>query len=75
MEWLINGLRVLINAVIITYGKTENGDEIIAATTIVLEEVEKAISKKKSKRMSQAYNEDYHLNNKPESIIELYNRH
>ncbi len=41
---MINGLsenfQVLINCVIITYGKTFNGEEIIVATTIIPEEIE-----------------------------------
>ena len=46
IEWLSNNYGVSINAVILKYVKTKNGEELIARTAIIPEEVEKERSRK-----------------------------
>ena len=41
IEWLSNNYGVSINAVVLKYIKTKNGDELIARTVIIPEEIEK----------------------------------
>jgi len=60
ITWLSDNYEVLINAIFITYGKTENGDEIIAATTIIPEEVEKEHSDKKTRKIWKTSLEDHY---------------
>jgi len=74
VNWLSENYDMLINAVIISYGKTSDGNEVIAATTIVPEEIEKERSKKKAKKISDFYDEEYHLKNRPENIVILYKK-
>ena len=42
IEWLFGTFGVGINAVLFTYVKTESGDELLAKTTIIPEQVEKS---------------------------------
>jgi len=47
-KWLSNNYDVSINAVILKYIKTKNGDELIARTVIIPEEIEKRKEVRKS---------------------------
>lgn len=49
IEWLSNSFGVNINAIILNYIKTSSGDELIARTSIISEELEKERVKKKKK--------------------------
>lgn len=60
ITWLSDNYEVLINAIFITYGKTENGDEVVAATTIIPEEVEKEHSDKKTRKIWKTSLEDHY---------------
>jgi len=54
IEWLSNNYDVSINAVILKYIKTKNGDELIARTVIIPEEIEKERSKKRRFQLSMS---------------------
>ncbi len=63
IEWLSNNYGVSINAVILKYVKTRNGEEIIARTVIIPEEVEKERIRKREFKILMSdepgkYNED-----------------
>jgi len=60
ISWLSDNYEVLINAICITYGKTESGDEVIAATAIIPEEVEKEHSDKKTRKIWKTSLEDHY---------------
>ncbi|MCK4324579.1 MAG: hypothetical protein KAW89_08625 [Armatimonadetes bacterium] len=47
VEWLSDGYGVLINAVVFKYVKTRNGDELLARTVIIPEEIERERSQKR----------------------------
>jgi hypothetical protein len=49
IEWLSDGFGVNINAVVLNYIKTRNGDELLAKTSIISEEIEKERVQKKKK--------------------------
>lgn len=49
IEWLSNNYDVNINAVILHYVKTQNGDELLTKTAIISEELEQEKIKKKKK--------------------------
>jgi len=49
IEWLSDGFGVNINAVVLNYIKTANGDELLAKTSIISEEIEKERVQKKKK--------------------------
>ncbi|NLT49191.1 MAG: DUF91 domain-containing protein [Clostridiales bacterium] len=49
IEWLSDNFNVNINAVILNYVKTNNGDELLAKTSIISEELERERVKKKKK--------------------------
>jgi hypothetical protein len=53
-KWLSNNYDVSINAVILKYIKTKNGDELIARTVIIPEEIEKERSKKRRFQLSMS---------------------
>jgi len=59
INWLSENFKVLINAVVITYGKTANGEEIIASTSIIPEEIGEEHSKKKNKKIVPKTLEDH----------------
>ncbi len=59
IHWLSENYNVLINAEIITYGKTANGEEIIASTSIIPEEIGEEHSKKKNKKITPKTLDDY----------------
>jgi len=54
IEWLSNNYGVSINAVILKYIKTKSGDELIARTVIISEEVEKERSRKRQFQVSMS---------------------
>jgi len=54
VEWLSNNYDVSINAVILKYIKTKSGDELIARTVIIPEEIEKERIKKRQIRISMS---------------------
>ena len=63
IEWLSNNYGVSVNAVILKYVKTRNGEELIARTVIIPEEVEKERIRKRQFKIlmsdeSGKYNED-----------------
>lgn len=60
ITWLSDNYEVLINAIFMTYGKTKGGDEVIAATTIIPEEVEKEHSDKKTRKIWKTSLEDHY---------------
>jgi len=49
IEWLSDGFGVNINAVVLNYIKTTGGDELLAKTSIISEELEKERVQKKKK--------------------------
>lgn len=49
IEWLSDGYGVNINAIILSYAVTDNGNEILVRTSIISEELEKERVKKKKK--------------------------
>ncbi len=49
IEWLSNGFGVNINAVVLNYIRTVNGEELLAKTSIISEELEKERVQKKKK--------------------------
>jgi len=49
IEWLSDGFGVNINAVVLDYIKTSSGDELLAKTSIISEELEKERVQKKKK--------------------------
>lgn len=49
IEWLSDGYGVNINAIILSYVKTINGEEILMRTSIISEEIEQERVKKKKK--------------------------
>lgn len=49
IEWLSDGYAVNINAIVLSYIKTSNGDEILMRTSIISEELEQERVKKKKK--------------------------
>lgn len=49
IEWLSDGFGVNINAVVLNYIRTVNGEELIAKTSIISEELEKERVQKKKK--------------------------
>ena len=49
IEWLSDGYSVNINAVVLNYIKTASGDELLAKTTIISEELEQERVKKQKK--------------------------
>ncbi|WP_041589243.1 hypothetical protein [Thermoanaerobacter wiegelii] len=63
IEWLSNNYGVSINAVILKYVKTKNGEELIARTVIIPEEIEKERIRKRQLEILMSdepgkYNED-----------------
>ncbi|RLJ01830.1 MAG: hypothetical protein DRP11_03835 [Candidatus Aenigmatarchaeota archaeon] len=63
IEWLSNNYEVSINAVILKYIKTRNGEELIARTVIIPEEIEKERIRKRQFKILMSdepgnYNED-----------------
>jgi len=63
IEWLSNNYDVSINAVILKYIKTKNGEELIARTVIIPEEIERERIKKRQIQISMSdepgnYNDD-----------------
>lgn len=63
IEWLSNNYSVNINAVILKYIKTKNGEEFIARTVIIPEEIEKERIRKRQFQVSMSdepgnYNKD-----------------
>jgi len=54
IEWLSNNYGVSINAVILKYIKTKNGDELIARTVIIPEEIEKERIRKRQFQVSMS---------------------
>lgn len=63
IEWLSNNYGVSINAVILKYIKTRNGEELIARTVIIPEEIEKERIRKRQFKILMSdepgkYNED-----------------
>lgn len=54
IEWLSNNYEVSINAVILKYIRTKNGDELIARTVIIPEEIEKERIRKKQFQVSMS---------------------
>jgi len=54
IEWLSNNHGVNINAIILKYVKTRCGDELIAKTVVIPEEVEKERIRKKQFRVSMS---------------------
>ena len=52
IEWLSNNYGVSINAVILKYIKTKNGDELLARTVIIPEEIEKERIRKRHFQIS-----------------------
>jgi len=54
IEWLSNNYGVNINAVILKYIKTKNGDELIARTVIIPEEIEKERIRKRQFQVSMS---------------------
>ena len=63
IEWLSNNYGVSINAVILKYVKTKNGEELIARTVIIPEEIEKERIRKRQFKISMSdepgeYSED-----------------
>ncbi len=51
IEWLSDIYSVSINALVFKYTKTSNGDEVIAKTTIIPEEVEKEKSQRHQRKI------------------------
>src|SRR4030042_993952 len=49
IEWLSDNFNVNINAVVLNYVKTLSGDELLAKTSIISEELERERVKKKKK--------------------------
>jgi hypothetical protein len=49
IEWLSDNFNVNINAVVLSYIKTSNGDELLAKTSIISEEIEQERVKKQKK--------------------------
>ncbi len=49
IEWLSDGYNVNINAVVLNYAKTSSGDELLAKTSIISEELEQERVKKQKK--------------------------
>ena len=49
IQWLSDGFGVNINAVVLNYVRTANGDELLARTSIISEELEKERVQKKKK--------------------------
>jgi len=63
IEWLSNNYGVSINAIILKYVKTRNGEELIARTVIIPEEIEKERIRKRQFKILMSdepgkYNED-----------------
>lgn len=63
IEWLSNNYGVSINAVILKYIKTKNGEELIARTVIIPEDIEKERIRKRQFKILMSdepgkYNED-----------------
>jgi hypothetical protein len=54
IEWLSNNYGVSINAVILKYIKTKSGDELIARTVIISEEIEEERIRKRQMRISMS---------------------
>ncbi|MHA1877867.1 MAG: hypothetical protein ACTSUC_15605 [Promethearchaeota archaeon] len=54
IEWLSNNYGVSINAVILKYIKTKSGDELIARTVIIPEEIEKERIRKRQFQISMS---------------------
>ena len=52
IEWLSNNCNLSINAVILKYIRTNNGEELIARTVIIPEEIERERIKKRQIQMS-----------------------
>lgn len=54
IEWLSNNYGVSINAVVLKYIKTKNGDELITRTVIIPEEIEKERTRKRQFQVSMS---------------------
>ena len=54
IEWLSNNYGVSINAVILKYIKTKSGDELIARTVVIPEEIEKQRIRRRQFRLSMS---------------------
>jgi len=54
IEWLSNNYGVSINAVILKYVRTKNGEELIARTVIIPEEIEKERIRKRQIQISMS---------------------
>lgn len=52
IEWLSNNYGVSVNAIVLKYVKTKNGEELIARTVIIPEEIEKERIRKRQISMS-----------------------
>jgi hypothetical protein len=49
IEWLSDNYSVNVNAVVLSYAKTKNGDEILTRTSIISEEMEQERTRKQKK--------------------------
>lgn len=56
IEWLSDKYSVAINAVLLNYVKTQNGDEILSRTVIIPEEIEKKKANKINKKFNMVDN-------------------
>lgn len=72
INWLSENFNVLINAIIITYGKTISGDEVIAATSIIPEEIEEEHRKRRTKKISPKTLEDHQYKIKNEKLRDFF---
>lgn len=75
IEWLSDNYGVSINAVILKHIKTRSGDELIARTAIISEEIEKERSRKKQFQISMSdepgnYDEDELRNHLKRYLLE-----
>ncbi len=68
IEWLSNNYGVSINAIVLKYIKTKNGEELMARTVIIPEEIEK---ERIRKRQIQALMSDEPGNYDKEELKEL----
>jgi hypothetical protein len=73
IEWLSNNYDVSINAVILKYIKTKNGEELIARTVIIPEEIERERIKKRQIQISSMSDEPGNYNDdKLRELLKAY---
>lgn len=72
IEWLSDNYAVSANFVILRYIKTKNGDELIAKTMIIPEEVEKERSQKQQKKIPMSDEPGSYIDDDLKNLLNQY---